>query len=134
VITLGKHFIIELYECPYGNLDNRDLISNLLIKAVDQSGATLIHPYFHQFSPQGVSGVVVIAESHFTIHTWPEYGYAAIDIFTCSDAMNINRAIEIITEGLEAGRSEVKSIDRGSIDFVIDRETTVTGSSGFSLS
>ena len=85
--SLGKQLIVELYGCSTALLDSPDHSERILVEAVNRSGATVIQPFFHQFSPHGVSGVVVIAESHVAIHTWPEYGYCAVDIFTCGTAV-----------------------------------------------
>lgn len=68
---------------------------------------------FHQFAPQGVSGVVVIAESHFFIHTWPEYGYAAVDIFTCGDSVRLEAAAELLMERLETKNPSIIELRRG---------------------
>lgn len=113
---LGKHLILELHGCPPANLDNPDLISRVLVQAAEDSGATIINPFFHQFSPQGVSGVVVVAESHFSIHTWPEYGYAAVDMFTCGDTVDMDLAVDLITVGLGAGEVQRLDVDRGMVN------------------
>ena len=81
--ALGKHILAEYYGCDASILNNLGLLEQSMLKAVMKSGATIIDSTFHQFSPQGVSGVIVIAESHMAMHTWPEYCYAAIDFFTC---------------------------------------------------
>ena len=111
--ALGKHLVVEFYGCRPGVLDNKDWVEGAILRAVEISGATVIHPFFHQFSPHGISGVVVIAESHFAIHTWPEYGYAAVDIFTCGDDVDGERAVEFLYEMLEASSYSVVEIKRG---------------------
>jgi len=117
--SLGKHAIVELYDCDKACLDNIDLIKQVLVNAVERSGATVIKPFFHRFSPFGVSGIVVIAESHFSIHTWPEYQYAAVDIFTCGDIIDNGIAIKHIKEGLKAGKCSVTEIKRGIFNFPV---------------
>lgn len=119
--ALGTHLILEFYGCPPDHLDNKDLISRVLTEAVEGSGATLIKPFFHQFAPQGVSGVVVIAESHFSIHTWPEYGYAAVDMFTCGDTVDMDFALEHIRQGLGAAQLQKMEIARGMLDIPINQ-------------
>lgn len=114
--ALGKHLILELYGCPPDRLDDPILVERVLTKAVEDSGATMIKPFFHQFSPQGVSGFVIIAESHFSIHTWPEYGYAAADVFTCGEVIDMGKAQETIRKGLAAASIQQMSIDRGMLD------------------
>ena len=82
---LGIHYLAEFFDCDRAKIDDAALIEKVMIDAANLSAATIIRPFFHQFSPQGVSGVIVIAESHFAIHTWPEHGYTAVDLFSCSD-------------------------------------------------
>lgn len=91
--ALGRQLTIEYYECTKKVLLSKDLVEKALLKAADESGATIISSSFNEFSPQGISGVVVIAESHFTVHAWPEHDYAAVDIFTCGDNMDLEVAI-----------------------------------------
>ena len=114
--SLGKHVIIELHACDSHVLNNPHNLEEHILKAVHLSGATPIKPFFHQFSPHGVSGIVVIAESHFSIHTWPEYGYCALDIFTCGDDIHCDPAIEYLRQNLKAGHYSVMEIKRGLLD------------------
>ena len=113
---LGEHYIIELYKCNPGILDNLEVISETLLDAAKQAGATIIDDRFHKFSPQGVSGVVVIAESHLSIHTWPELGYAALDLFTCSHDLDIQAAIAMLKRVFESEDVDVKYIKRGILN------------------
>ncbi|MFV0320950.1 MAG: adenosylmethionine decarboxylase [Alphaproteobacteria bacterium] len=83
VVFAGTHLIIDVRDAQ--NLNNPKEIQYILEKAAIASGATILHSYMHPFQPQGVSGVIVLAESHISIHTWPEREYAAIDIFMCGD-------------------------------------------------
>lgn len=86
--ALGRQILVEFYDCDQSKLNDVSYIENSLIQATKASKATIISHNFHKFSPYGISGVVVIAESHVTIHTWPEYNYAAVDIFTCGDTID----------------------------------------------
>jgi S-adenosylmethionine decarboxylase proenzyme len=86
--ALGRQILVEFYDCDRGVLNDESLIREILLEGVRRSRATVISDTFHTFSPHGVSGVIVIAESHVTIHTWPEHGYAAIDIFTCGETID----------------------------------------------
>ncbi len=101
--SLGKHLIVELYECDFDLINEVASVEKILVEAVAISKATIVQPVFHQFSPHGVSGVVVIAESHFTIHTWPEYGYCALDIFTCGDLIDSDASLQYLKEAFKAG-------------------------------
>ncbi len=86
--ALGKQILVEYYDCEDSKINDVSFIESALLKATKASRATIISHNFHKFSPYGVSGVVVIAESHVAIHTWPEYNYAAVDIFTCGDTID----------------------------------------------
>ena len=114
--SLGKHLIIELFQCDSTILNNPKTLEHHLLAAAKLSGATVIQPFFHQFSPHGVTGVVVVAESHFCLHTWPEYGYCALDIFTCGDSVNGNQALDYLKESLKAANASVMEIKRGVLD------------------
>jgi S-adenosylmethionine decarboxylase len=114
--SLGYHLILELEGCPAAALDDRETVSRVMNEAVEASGATLIQPFFHQFAPQGVSGVVIISESHFSIHTWPEYGYAAVDIFTCGDQIDMDVAVETLRRGFGAKALQKMLLTRGMLD------------------
>jgi S-adenosylmethionine decarboxylase len=109
VFALGRQLTIEYYECGSGVLLNKDTVENALLKAANDSGATIISSSFHKFDPQGVSGVVIIAESHFTVHAWPEHDYAAVDIFTCGDNINLDKAISSMQESFSSGRVAISS-------------------------
>ncbi len=85
---LGRHILVEFTNCSPEALNDVILIEKGMVEAAKEAGATVINSTFHYFSPFGVSGVVVIQESHLAIHTWPEYGYAAVDLFTCGDEVN----------------------------------------------
>ena len=84
-----------------------------MVKAAIDCGAVVLGDSFHRFSPQGVSGVVVIAESHLSVHTWPEYGYAAADIFTCGVTVDPQIAAEVLIEGLGCRNPNLTEVQRG---------------------
>ncbi len=114
-MPLGTHVLVELFDCNIKYLENTDTIEKIMLRAVDISGATLIKPFFHQFSPHGVSGICVVAESHFAIHTWPEHGYAAIDFFSCGE-FDYMKAMKLISDRLEAGEMTASLVERGNIE------------------
>jgi S-adenosylmethionine decarboxylase len=114
--ALGKHLVIEFHDCDPDVLNNTELCEKHLLEAVRRSGATIIKPFFHQFSPHGISGIVVIAESHFSIHTWPEYGYCAIDIFTCGDDIKSEPAMYYLRDHFKANHFSVMEIKRGLLN------------------
>ncbi|HIB76370.1 MAG TPA: adenosylmethionine decarboxylase [Flavobacteriales bacterium] len=110
--TLGRHLIAEFYKCNADTLNDRELIEKLMSQAAVEMGATIVGVTFHHFSPQGVSGSVVIAESHLSIHTWPESGYVAVDIFTCG-GLNPRHGFQLLGAGLEAQSARFQEIVRG---------------------
>lgn len=112
-MALGKQIILELYECDAQLLSNPELVEKEMRRAAEAMGATIVTSAFHHFSPLGVSGVVVIQESHLTVHTWPEYAYAAVDIFTCGD-VNMSEGSEYLRKAFSARRTEEKIVPRGN--------------------
>ncbi len=111
--TLGRHILAEIYGCNSDILNNRILIERVMVESALEAGAEVREVAFHKFSPQGVSGVVVISESHLTIHTWPELGYAAVDVFTCGEKVNPWDACNYLTEKLGAGHMTATEVKRG---------------------
>jgi len=111
--ALGKHLLLELKDCNKEVLNDLGFLKSTLLAAANECGATVLGESFHQFNPHGVSGVVVIAESHLFIHTWPEYGYAAADIFTCGDSVEPEKAAGIIIEKLGASNHSIIEMQRG---------------------
>jgi len=112
-VGLGRHLIIEIYDCDPLVLDSINHIKGVLIDAAKATNSTVLWHKFHKFSPQGVTGVVVVAESHLSIHTWPEYGYAAIDVFTCGSNTDPWKALEILKGAFKPKRISVLEIKRG---------------------
>lgn len=107
--ALGRQLTIEYYECgPEAFLDKIQ-VEKAMLKAAKDSNATIINSSFHDFHPQGISGVVIIAESHFTIHAWPEHDYAAVDIFTCGDSINLPLAVESMKESFQSENVVISS-------------------------
>ena len=111
--ALGRHLLVELYDCNREALNDLDLLRDVMLKAAIDCGAVVLGDSFHRFSPQGVSGVVVIAESHISIHTWPEFGYAAVDVFTCGTTVNPEKAAEVLIEKLGSKNPSTMEIPRG---------------------
>ena len=110
--TLGTHLLVEYEGCDPDLLDDETRIRALMREAAKAAGATEVAVVFHRFSPQGVTGVVVVEESHLSIHTWPEHGYASVDFYTCGEC-HPERAQEVLRRGLSATRCETMRIDRG---------------------
>ncbi|MBT65963.1 MAG: adenosylmethionine decarboxylase [Synechococcus sp. NP17] len=109
---VGKHCILELYDCNPSKLNDETFLRNTITKAAKCAGATLLNLITHRFEPQGVTGLALLAESHISIHTWPENGYAAVDVFTCGDHTMPEKACEVLCEELNAGRHALRSFLR----------------------
>jgi S-adenosylmethionine decarboxylase len=104
-----------LYDCPPDILDDQSKINEALREAVHHARATLLKQVSNQFSPQGVTALGLLAESHISIHTWPEHGYAAVDIFTCGNRAMPERACSYLVDALLAGHHTVQRIERGTL-------------------
>lgn len=115
---LGKQFFVELYDCDELHLNDSDYIGQHMVLAAKAANATVVQQFFHEFSPYGVSGTVVIAESHINIHTWPEYQYAAVDIFTCGESLEAEKAVEHLRIWLKAKKVEMQTINRGALKHI----------------
>ena len=114
--ALGRHVLIEFYGCPKNIIEDNKLIEKLMNEAADYSGATIVESCFHHFNPYGVSGAVIIAESHLTIHTWPEYGFASVDVYTCGDSVSPWKAADYLAEKLQSKKTESFEVPRGMAD------------------
>ncbi|MGB3769387.1 MAG: polyamine aminopropyltransferase [Phormidesmis sp.] len=111
--SLGRHILVEFHGCNADILNDVPRIEHDMIEAATRSGATIINSVFHHFSPFGVSGVVVIQESHLAIHTWPEYRYAAVDLFTCGDSVNPWVSYESLKAAFQAEHGSAVEMNRG---------------------
>ncbi|MCM8900836.1 MAG: S-adenosylmethionine decarboxylase [Clostridiales bacterium] len=111
--TYSRHCILELWECNRELLNDIKFVEKMMTDAALQAGAEVREVTFHQFAPQGVSGVVIVSESHLAIHTFPEHGYASIDVFTCGKRIDPKKAASIIAQKLEANRIYEMNVERG---------------------
>lgn len=111
--TLGRHLIAELYGCDKKSLSSVEKVQHTMIAAAKAANATVIDSIFHRFEPCGVSGVVVIEESHFAIHTWPEHGYASVDLFTCGARTRPWAAFRRLKKDFKAACFSVMKLERG---------------------
>ncbi|TVQ47496.1 MAG: adenosylmethionine decarboxylase [Gammaproteobacteria bacterium] len=116
--SLGRQIVAEFYHCEEACLADSDYIAAVMQGAAEVAGATIVTQTFHEFSPHGVSGVVVIAESHLSIHTWPEHGYAAVDLFTCGDAVSPELAFDHLKTCLKAGQVSTMELRRGQLEMM----------------
>lgn len=119
--ALGKHLLVELKDCDPEILKSLEKVKNTMVAAAKKAKATIIDVSFHEFNPFGISGMVVIAESHLSIHTWPEYGYAAVDVFTCGDIIKPEAAAQFLIEKFKCKNPSVVEIKRGILSHTGER-------------
>lgn len=110
---LGRQVLADLYACDPAVLGDADAIQAHMLEAARRSGARVVAHNFHHFAPHGVSGVVVIAESHLAIHTWPEHGFAALDLFTCGDTLRVEPCFEYLVAVLGSQHHTITAVSRG---------------------
>jgi len=115
--NIGQQLLIDLYQCDYETLNNEKKLTSILKEAVEICGYQMLKTISHKYEPQGISVIVIIAESHFSIHTWPEYNWAAIDIFTCGSILKRNHIIDFFSTSLKAGNYTSSNILRGNMEF-----------------
>jgi S-adenosylmethionine decarboxylase len=114
--ALGRHFLLELKDCDSDAVNDMEFLKTCLRTAAEKAGATVVNEAFYKFTPYGISGVVIIAESHLFVHTWPEYCYAAVDIFTCGTNIRPEKAAEFIVKELGCQNPSMMEIRRGLIE------------------
>ena len=114
--ALGRHLLLELYGCDRGRLDDEEFVRAEAVAAARAMGATVISAHSHRFHPVGVSVVVILAESHLSIHTWPEHATASADVFVCSPASQPHRAKQRLADALGAGRVSELDLPRGRLE------------------
>ena len=107
--------LLDLQECDHELLDDLDFLKQSMMGAAERAGATIVSENFHKFDPLGVTGIIAIAESHLCIHTWPELGYAAVDIFTCGASFEPRKAADLIIERLRCVQPTVTVLHRGPV-------------------
>jgi S-adenosylmethionine decarboxylase len=130
--AVGKHCILELYDCDRSKLDDEAFLRDTITTAARRAGATLLNLITHRFEPQGVTGLALLAESHISIHTWPESGYAAVDVFTCGDHTMPEKACLTLAEELGSAEHKLTSFRRQTPSGVAgaDREPSSAGGLG----
>jgi S-adenosylmethionine decarboxylase len=111
--ALGRHLLLELFDCDADAISSLEAVKDALVEAARRAEATIVDIVFHEFNPFGISGVVVIAESHLSIHTWPEHRYAAVDIFSCGAALRPDEAASYLVERFGAERTSAVELRRG---------------------
>lgn len=110
--SLGTHALIDLEGCDRERIDDVAFVEAAMREAALKAGATIVAQVFHRFAPQGVSGVVVIAESHLAVHTWPEFGAVAVDLFTCGTGLRADLAAECLVGAFRASGAQIQTVAR----------------------
>ena len=110
--SLGNHLIVELYDCDSALINNVQQVEQVLLTAVELSGAKTVQSVIHEFNPHGVSGVIVIEESHFSVHTWPEFGYLTLDVYLCNYSKDNSEICRKIFKGISSLFKPKKIIQR----------------------
>ena len=118
---IGRHLILELWGCDAEHINSIETIERAMKETIEACGATLLDLRVYPFTPQGVTGVAILSESHLMIHTWPELGYAAVDVFTCGYHTDPAKAIPVLRHYFAPERIQVMEMNRG---LVIDDERT----------
>ncbi len=129
---LGRHLLAELVDCDSELLVDSEKLEKAMKDAARIAGATVVDSVFHRYNPQGLSGIVVIAESHISIHTWPEYNYAAVDCFTCGSNVDPGKALTSLKEALGCRKMQVRELNRGMpspTDEIIAHKGVMSGAS-----
>ena len=111
---LANHQIVEFNDCKEVKINNSEFVRKIFLEAAKLGNVTIVNECFHEFSPYGITGVLVIAESHMSIHTWPEHKYAAVDIFSCGNEVDYNQIIYYLQNKLKCKKISSISINRGS--------------------
>lgn len=112
---LGRHILAEFFDCDSNILNNLELIEKNMTQAAVECGAHIVQSCFHMFNPHGVSGVVIISESHLAIHTWPELGYAAVDLFTCGENCDPKVAYDFLKTAFASKSGSYSELRRGML-------------------
>ncbi|HEX2951498.1 MAG TPA: adenosylmethionine decarboxylase [Armatimonadota bacterium] len=110
---VGRHLILELWGCDKGHINSIETIERAIKETIEACGATLLDLRVYPFTPQGVTGVAILSESHLMIHTWPEYGYAAVDVFTCGYHTDPSKAVPVLRRYFTPERVQVMEMNRG---------------------
>lgn len=111
--AIGHHYIVEASDCDPKIISSVEKVQQILVKAAEIAGAQVWSVLFSKFPPRGVSGVVVISESHISAHTWPEFGYGAMDFYTCGDNVDPEKGLNFAVEAFGASSAHITEITRG---------------------
>lgn len=111
-LPTGRHVVADLFDCPVDRINDLDVVSAAACYAAEAAGATILNVHAHQFTPQGVTVLLLLAESHLSVHTWPEHGMVAADVFTCGESTNPEAALALLAGALGAERTFASYLER----------------------
>lgn len=123
--VIGRHLTVDMYGCSFENLNNLEFIKNAMITAIQEANMTLLDITTYKFDPLRLTALALLAESHMSIHTYPELGYAAIDVFTCGDHCRPDKAIAVLKRFLKPEKTKTTNIKRGDFGSVSDMKPKV---------
>ena len=116
--VLARHLLAEYYGCDVDLLDSVEGLKPLLVGAAEAARTTVLNVHLHKFQPQGVSGVVILAESHLAVHTWPEFGFASIELYVCGEDADPAAGHAYLEEHLRPSHTKIQTVSRGSMELV----------------
>ncbi|MDU4960952.1 MAG: adenosylmethionine decarboxylase [Sporomusaceae bacterium] len=128
--VIGKHLTVDMYGCSFEHLDDIAFIKEAMLTAIAQANMTLLDFTSHKFNPQGLTAMALLAESHLNVHTYPELGYAAIDVFTCGNPHCPDKAVAVLKQFLKPERIKITNIRRGDFGSESDMKPKVKTSAG----
>ena len=111
--ALSVHLMVDLHGCPFDLLNDVEALRESLLRAAEIAETSVLGEAFHKFEPQGVSGLLLVSESHLAVHTWPEHGHAAADVFTCGNKQAAQRAAQFLVDAFQAQQHTISRVDRG---------------------
>ncbi len=111
----GGHYILDFFGCDKDQLNSLNFWQESLTNSANAAGMEILHSHFHEFTPQGITGFLLLSTSHISMHTWPEFGYVACDVFSCSDDKDTLKAVEYLKKNLVHDKCEMKSVGRGYV-------------------
>lgn len=109
----GKHFVLDFYGCDYHEINSAKHLREVMLAAAEEARMEVLNTHIHEFKPQGITGFLLLSTSHISVHTWPEYGHAAFDVFSCSDEAQTRLAVDYIIKSLQHTTRKIQSVDRG---------------------
>ena len=125
---MGKHIMVDMYGCSARNLENADLIKETSLHAIEEAAMNLVNFTCHRSQPYGMTALTVTVEGHLAIHTYPQLGYAAIDVFTCSDYSSPEAVVSVLKRWLKPEKTKMTSIKRGDFGSVKDMKPKTSSS------